>query len=174
MALPASGVIKASMIRAELKETGTWRITSPSSRKLAGKLSGTIKLTDFYGKSNLVWIKVGREEMEKGGAYQGTPEPIILTLLSEAKQLLRSKYGLVFSNIELGEGEYYSDDKSGKIVVIKSDYVNVGGQLHWMVYYIFDVYKFTSPASVSNISNNLYYKLLALTKSIFRKMEVIL
>lgn len=52
MALPNSGVMKASMIQAELKESGTWSINAASSRKLAEVLSGTIKFSDFYGKSN--------------------------------------------------------------------------------------------------------------------------
>lgn len=51
MALPISGVMKASMIRAELGETGTWRINSTSSRNLAKVPSGRIKFSDFYGKA---------------------------------------------------------------------------------------------------------------------------
>lgn len=51
MALPLSGIMKASMIREELKETGTWRAGSDSSRKLAKVPNGTIKFSDFYGKS---------------------------------------------------------------------------------------------------------------------------
>ncbi len=51
MALPSSGVMKASMIQTELKETGSWSINAPTSRKLAKVPSGTIKFSDFYGKS---------------------------------------------------------------------------------------------------------------------------
>ena len=51
MALPSSGVMKASMIQAELKETGSWSINAPTSRKLAKVPTGTIKFSDFYGKS---------------------------------------------------------------------------------------------------------------------------
>ncbi len=153
MALPASGVIKASMIRAELKETGTWRITSPSSRKLAGKLSGTIKLTDFYGKSNLVWVKVGSERDNVEGHF-GHTDPAISILLDRVKQLLRLKYELIFSNIEFRKGEYYSDDKYGKISVFVADTGYHGGMM-FSATITYDVYKFTSPVSVSNISNNL-------------------
>lgn len=51
MALPSSGVMKASMIQAELGESGSWSINSQSSRALAKVPSGTIKFSDFYGKS---------------------------------------------------------------------------------------------------------------------------
>ena len=52
MALPSSGVMKASMIRAELGQTsGPWSINAASSRKLAEVPSGTIKFSDFYGKT---------------------------------------------------------------------------------------------------------------------------
>ncbi len=64
MALPTSGLITATMIREELKESGAWRITSDSSRKLAKVPSGTIKLTDFYGKS-------AREETLLNGVFMG-------------------------------------------------------------------------------------------------------
>ena len=52
MALPSSGVMKASMIQTELGESGSWSINSQSSRALAKVPSGTIKFSDFYGKSN--------------------------------------------------------------------------------------------------------------------------
>lgn len=52
MALPSSGVMKASMIQSELGESGSWSINSQSSRNLAKVPSGTIKFSDFYGKSN--------------------------------------------------------------------------------------------------------------------------
>lgn len=54
MALPSSGVMKASMIRAELGQTsGSWSINSTASRNLARVPSGTIKFSDFYAKSNV-------------------------------------------------------------------------------------------------------------------------
>lgn len=52
MALPSSGVMKASMIQAELGESGSWSINAASSRKLAEVPSGTIKFSDFYGKAS--------------------------------------------------------------------------------------------------------------------------
>ena len=51
MALPSSGVMKASMIRDELKQTGPWSINAPASRNLAKVPSGTIRFSDFYGKA---------------------------------------------------------------------------------------------------------------------------
>lgn len=51
MALPTSGVISASMIKDELKESGSFSLNSNSSRNLAGVYKGAIKFSDFYGKS---------------------------------------------------------------------------------------------------------------------------
>lgn len=72
MALPSSGTIKASQIRSELKQTGTWSINAPPSRTLAGKPSGTIKFSDFYGKSNAKYFQfanqVNNTTQEGGGS----------------------------------------------------------------------------------------------------------
>ena len=53
MTLQSSGIIKMSQIRAELSESGTVNLGRSSWRGLAGKPSGTIKMSDFYGKSSL-------------------------------------------------------------------------------------------------------------------------
>lgn len=53
MALQASGRIKMSEIRTELSETGAVNLGKSSWRSLAGKASGIIKISDFYGKSSL-------------------------------------------------------------------------------------------------------------------------
>lgn len=53
MTLQASGIIKMSEIRTELSETGTVNLGKSSWRSLAGKASGIIKMSDFYGKSSL-------------------------------------------------------------------------------------------------------------------------
>lgn len=68
--LPSTGPMKASMIRAELKEQGTWRIGSDSSRKLAKKPSGVIKFSDFRGKSNTT-EEVLRVKIKNMGYYWG-------------------------------------------------------------------------------------------------------
>lgn len=52
MSLPSSGTITMGMIRDELKKTGAISLGSNECRQLAGKPSGTIKMSDFYGKSN--------------------------------------------------------------------------------------------------------------------------
>lgn len=51
MALQSSGTIKMSQIRTELSESGTVNLGKTSWRGLAGKASGIIKMSDFYGKS---------------------------------------------------------------------------------------------------------------------------
>lgn len=53
MTLQASGIIKMSEIRSELSETGAVNLGKASWRTLAGKASGIIKMSDFYGKSSL-------------------------------------------------------------------------------------------------------------------------
>lgn len=52
--IPQTGPIYASAIRSELKQTGTWHIGSPESRKLAKRPSGLIKFSDFRGKSRSI------------------------------------------------------------------------------------------------------------------------
>lgn len=57
MALPASGVMKASMIMEELEQSsGPWSINATASRELAEVPSGVIKFSDFYSKSKEVVI----------------------------------------------------------------------------------------------------------------------
>ena len=69
MALPSSGVMKASMIRAELgKTSGSWSINAAESRKLAGKPSGTIKFSDFYGKDFII-TKIRFSSFHRYGGY---------------------------------------------------------------------------------------------------------
>lgn len=51
MALPSSGTIKMSQVRDELKKTGPISLGNADVRKLGGKPSGTIKMSDLYGKS---------------------------------------------------------------------------------------------------------------------------
>ena len=53
MALPSSGTIKMSQVRDELKKTGPISLGNSDVRKLGGKPSGTIKMSDLYGKSTI-------------------------------------------------------------------------------------------------------------------------
>ena len=89
MALPSSGVMKASMIQAELKETGSWSINAPTSRKLAKVPSGTIKFSDFYGKSAETVVEFlvkgvvntgFNSYISWGGSEPYTPDPVVQTL----------------------------------------------------------------------------------------------
>lgn len=50
MPLPSSGAISLSDIRAEVGESGAFSMGSTYARLLARKESGTIQITDFYGK----------------------------------------------------------------------------------------------------------------------------
>ena len=61
MALPQSGPISLGQVRDELKLTGPISLGQAQVRQLAGKQSGTIKMSDLYGKSaeNVVefWVR---------------------------------------------------------------------------------------------------------------------
>ncbi len=61
MALPQSGPISLGQVRTELKLTGPISLGQAQVRQLAGKQSGTIKMSDLYGKSaeNVVefWVR---------------------------------------------------------------------------------------------------------------------
>ena len=70
MALQVSGnPIKASEIKTELGQTGSLSLNSASARNLAGKASGTIKYSDFYGKSSLVGGNSGIITTAGAGTY---------------------------------------------------------------------------------------------------------
>jgi len=58
MALPSSGIITAAMINAELGRASNAAINlnDPAVRALAGKPSGAISFSDFYGKSSEVVV----------------------------------------------------------------------------------------------------------------------
>lgn len=56
MPLPSSGTIKMSQVRDELKKTGPISLGNADVRKLGGKPSGTIKMSDLYGKSAVKYI----------------------------------------------------------------------------------------------------------------------
>lgn len=117
MSLPSSGVMKASMIRTELKQTGAIRLGSSECRKLAGVPSGTIKMSDFYGKSNGYYIKFVPWVYDVRTTTVGTNTISIGTLYSSTAQTTSInrvlKYsGKVSSNnnnisIEIREGSDY-------------------------------------------------------------------
>lgn len=74
MALPSSGTIKMSQVRDELKKTGPISLGNADVRKLGGKPSGTIKMSDLYGKSNYIfyykgYIFVDRVENSLGDVF---------------------------------------------------------------------------------------------------------
>lgn len=73
MSLPSSGVMKASMIMQELKQSsGPWSINSKTSRDLAKVPSGTIRFSDFYGKSNFEYtLLVGYTASWNNVGYHG-------------------------------------------------------------------------------------------------------
>ena len=64
MALPASGPISFNAINVELGVAGTTQanINQASYRGLAGVASGTISLSNFYGKSNVFAFQIGSNQ----------------------------------------------------------------------------------------------------------------
>ena len=57
MTLPSSGTISMGDIRTELSASGTITLNDTNVRNLAGISSGTISLSNFYGKSNALLSK---------------------------------------------------------------------------------------------------------------------
>lgn len=55
MALPSSGTITMGQVRTELKKTGSLNLDNTDVRKIAVKPSGTIKMSDLYGKTG--WVE---------------------------------------------------------------------------------------------------------------------
>src|SRR5690554_2997989 len=58
MALPSTGAISMSQVRAELERTGTISLNDGTVRALAGKASGTISMADLRGKSAVLMLTV--------------------------------------------------------------------------------------------------------------------
>jgi len=75
MTLPTSGTIKMSNIMAELGITAntTTNVNNSSLRNLAKKPSGTIKWSDFYGKSNVKLISEFLGTVNTGLVYNASP-----------------------------------------------------------------------------------------------------
>lgn len=62
MALPSSGPISMSQIREELKSSGPISLGSSEVRNLAGKTSGTIKMSELYGKSSALFTAIFKSD----------------------------------------------------------------------------------------------------------------
>lgn len=117
MALPSSGTITMGMIRTELKKTGAISLGSTECRKLAGKPSGAIKMSDFYGKSNGYYIKfvpwvydvrtttVGTSTISIGTLYSSIPHKTSNTLVLKYSGNVSSNNGDV--STEVREGNNY-------------------------------------------------------------------
>lgn len=79
MALPPSGTITMGQVRTELKKTGSLNLDNADVRKIAVKPTGTIKMSDLYGKTGWVesvtfnietTLKNDRDEVAKSFSFQ--------------------------------------------------------------------------------------------------------
>jgi hypothetical protein len=77
MALPSSGQISLSQVNVELSKSATAQIgmNDTNARTLAGKASGQISMSDFWGKSSFVTpTTFGTYDATWGGYYTGTQD----------------------------------------------------------------------------------------------------
>lgn len=119
MALPSSGTIKMSQVRDELKKTGMISLGNADVRKLGGKPSGTIKMSDLYGKSTeIVYVKI---DSFSNSVHTPTPPNIMVPSLI-TDELKKRNIPISFTpeeaqNIRKGN-VYYSKDKVYKIIIV--------------------------------------------------------
>lgn len=88
MALPSSGSISMSQVRAELKLSGSINLGHSRVRGLAGRPSGSISMSQLRGKSDKKWVHIKKYEGAIGGDW-GNP----LTAASRFLTTLRDNYG---------------------------------------------------------------------------------
>lgn len=142
MSLPSSGKITMGDIRTELKLTGQITLGQSEVRKLAGKSSGLIKMSDLYGKSFGSWVKiVDNRSLAVGGNGAQHAWYNLKTNLSDLFQ----QYGIVFptssSNTDLINKEFFNDEKTFKILIKSIDIIGQSsGPATATAYY--DIYEF--------------------------------
>lgn len=67
MALPSSGSISMSQVRAELKLSGSINLGHSRVRGLAGRPSGSISMSQLRGKSDKKWVHIKTKSYWGGG-----------------------------------------------------------------------------------------------------------
>ena len=141
MALPSSGPISMSQIREELKSSGPISLGSSEVRNLAGKTSGTIKMSDLRGKSaEIVYTKI--DSFEGGGQAPATPQELIFEFLN--KDLAKRNIPISLTKEEINNlrkgSIYYSEDKIYKIVIVDIRSGRPQPSIYFVTYTV-DVYK---------------------------------
>lgn len=125
MTLPSSGIMSMGMILAELKRpAGAISLNDTDVRKLAGKPSGIIKMSDFYGKSSKIKVtytvlndtkwtdKTGFQEWVS--ILQGDPSPNVFSTLNYIYISTSGEIQFRFNN-ELTSNRTYTIHMQGSI-----------------------------------------------------------
>lgn len=138
MALPTTGPISLGQVKEELNKTGSISLGSTDVRNLAGKTSGQISLSDLYGKSAAIWVKVGNT-YGIGIIADGNPiSEAISKAISNCSSSISSKYGVsIIPEFTLG-ATVYSSNKLAKTITTEAITDNNGNSARIEV----DVYKF--------------------------------
>ncbi len=97
MALPSSGVMTAQMINVELKRAGTapFNIGGAEERKLAGKPSGAIQFSDFYGKSSEVTVVAPVAGPQQASAIINAAQPGLWASDTDKRLVVNSSRGQI-------------------------------------------------------------------------------
>lgn len=112
MALPSSGSISMSQVRAELKLSGSINLGHSRVRGLAGRPSGSISMSQLRGKSDKKWVYKGVYEVKP---TQLVPESVAPGMCCH---LINSAIGSSFDKESFGDGYHIFDKKQ----IEKGDY----------------------------------------------------
>lgn len=113
MALPGTGLITAAMINIELKraQTAAFSLDDPAVRALAGRLSGAISFSDFYGKSSEILVTLAAGQ---GGHVQSYFTAADWTSDTEKRVLVPAGVEVPYLWLSTGSG---STPWGGKVTV---------------------------------------------------------
>lgn len=113
MALPTTGPISLGQVRTELNKTGSVSLGSTDVRNLAGKTSGTIKMSDLYGKSYIKNVDVIL--LERVVSKNGTIFNINYNIY-KCQMIVKNKgEASVYCNVD---GVYSGEVKQSRIITI--------------------------------------------------------
>ena len=104
MALPSSGSISMGQVRTELKKSGSLDLNNSDVRRLAGKPSGTIRMSDLRGKSNKKWVYITTAKGEYS-SNKGASRTIRERALSRLESDVQNKIGVSYDFHDYLDGE---------------------------------------------------------------------
>lgn len=110
MALPTTGPISLGQVKEELNKTGSISLGNSDVRKLAGKATGQISLSDLRGKSSYIWegqLTIGYSNAGIAGTFYGYNVDDVITgglIPNKFNSLNFEKFSYVVNGVIYGTG----------------------------------------------------------------------